>query len=67
MALDPRVRATVLDYEAGRCDVNTAAERLMQVRRERGCLEVHAGPNASQAVRLLVSRVAELIREESGG
>lgn len=66
MALDARVRTTLIDYQAGKCDLEAAAARLLQVRRETGCLELHAAPNASAADRALVSRVAELMRKEFG-
>lgn len=67
MTLDPRVRRTLLDYQAGRCDLDTAAARLVQVRRETGCLELRAAPNATAADLTLVNRVSELVREEFGG
>jgi hypothetical protein len=67
MALDARVRMTLLEYHAGRCDLNAAAARLLEVRRETGCLELHAAPNATAADRALVDRVAELVRQEFGG
>lgn len=66
MALDPRVRTTLADFQRGRCDVETAAERLLEVRRDTGCLELHAAPDAPPSQRRLVERVAELVRQEFG-
>jgi hypothetical protein len=43
-----------------------AAERLMQVRRETGCLELHCAPGAPAAQQHLVARFAELSRQEFG-
>jgi hypothetical protein len=67
MALDARLRTTLLDYHAGRCDLDAAAARLLQVRRETGCLELRAAPNATAADHALVDRVTELVRQEFGG
>ena len=64
--LDSRVRKTLLDYEAGRCDLETAAQQLFEVRRETGCLEIHAPANASDATRRLAARFAELARDLPG-
>lgn len=66
MALDPRVRQTLLDFQSGRCNLEQAAERLMQVRRETGCLELHCAPGAPAAQQHLVARFAELSRQEFG-
>ena len=67
MALDARIRTTLLEYQSGRCDIDVAAARLVQVRRDTGCLELHAAPNATPTDRALVARVAELVGQEFGG
>jgi len=66
MSLDPRVRTTLLDVQAGRCDVETAAHRLLEVRRETGCPTLQTAATSTADEQRLVARLAELIREESG-
>jgi hypothetical protein len=66
MGLDPRVRTTLIDFRAGRCDVETAAQRLLAVRRETGCLTLQASAAATADEQRLVARLAELTREEFG-
>jgi hypothetical protein len=61
--LDPRVREAVLGYQSGRFDLETAAQLLLQVRRDTGCLELHAPPGTGDAQRRLVERFQELARE----
>lgn len=64
--LDARVRETLRDFQAGRCDLETAAQRLLVVRRERGCLTLMDAPGASPQERALVSRFRELTQAEFG-
>ena len=64
--LDSRVRNVVAEYLAGRCDVENAAQQLLVVRRETGCLELHASASTSATQRLLVDRYAALVRAEFG-
>jgi hypothetical protein len=67
MSLDPRVRTTLLDFRAGRCDVETAARRLLAVRRETGCLMLQASATSTADEQRLVARLEALVREEFGG
>ncbi|HEY0928916.1 MAG TPA: hypothetical protein VGE27_03260 [Gemmatimonas sp.] len=64
--LDARVRTTLLDYQAGRCDLETAAQTLLTVRREQGCLTLMEAPDSPSAQRALVARYRELVRLEFG-
>lgn len=64
--LDPRVRTVLTEYLAGRCDVEQAAQVLLHVRRETGCLELHASATTAPAQRLLVQRYDALVRAEFG-
>lgn len=59
--LDRRVRAALLDYRQGRKGLEETAQLLAQVRRETGCLELHAAPSAGPAERALLARFAELV------
>ena len=59
--LDPRVRTALVEYQRGHRSLESAAQCLAQVRRETGCLELHASPSAGAAERALLARVAELI------
>lgn len=64
--LDARVRETLQDFQSGRCDLETAAQRLLVVRRERGCLTLMDASGASPEQRALVSRFRELTQAEFG-
>lgn len=64
--LDARVRTTLLDFQTGRCDLETAAQLLLTVRRERGCLTLMEAPESSSSQRALVARYRELVRLEFG-
>lgn len=64
--LDARVRTALLDFQAGRCDLETAAQALLTVRRERGCLTLMEAPESAPAQRALVARYRELVRVEFG-
>ena len=64
--LDSRVRSALLDFEAGRSDLELTAQRLLTVRRERGCLTLQVSATSSQAQRALVERYQLLVREEFG-
>jgi hypothetical protein len=64
--LDPRARRVLLDYQAGKCDLEAAAQVLLQVRRDTGCLEIHAPPGTAPPQQLLVARFAELVQAEFG-
>ena len=63
--LDPRVRTALLEYNAGRCDLESAAQLLARVRRETGCLELHPSPAAGPAERALLARFAELVGDSN--
>jgi hypothetical protein len=65
--LDPRVRTTLLEYQQGRQSLEAAAQALARVRRETGCLELHASAGASPAERALLARFAELVAEGGDG
>lgn len=66
--LDPRVRAALTEYQKGRRSLESAAQLLVQVRRETGCLELHASASAGAAERALLTRFAELVAsDESPG
>jgi hypothetical protein len=58
--LDPRVRAALMEFHRGRCDVETTAQLLRQLRRETGCLELHASVSVTADERALLARFAEL-------
>lgn len=64
--LDPRVRTILLDYHAGELSLEQAAQALLQVRRDTGCLDLHVAPNAAVRERELVERYAELVRDTFG-
>jgi hypothetical protein len=64
--LDPRVRTALLEYRDGCRGLESAAQLLAQVRRETGCLELHASASTGPAQRALLARFAELIAEEGG-
>lgn len=64
--LDSRVRCILEDYLARRCDLETAARSLLEVRRATGCLELRATETSSEPQRLLVIRHNELVREMLG-
>lgn len=59
--LDPRVRTALTDYQRGRLTLEDTAQLLITVRRETGCLELHASPRAGAADRALWARFAELV------
>lgn len=67
MSLDPRVRTTLLDFRSGRCDVESAARRLLEVRRDTGCLTLQTSAASTADEQRLVARFAELVRAEFGG
>jgi hypothetical protein len=67
MSLDPRVRTTLLEFRSGRCDVESAAQRLLQVRRDTGCLTLLTSATSTADEQRLVARLSELMREEFGG
>lgn len=64
--LDPRARKAILDYQAGKCGLENATQALLRVRRETGCLELHAPPGTAPQQQRLVARYAELVRAEYG-
>jgi hypothetical protein len=64
--LDPRVRKALLDYQAGTCELEDAAQMLLQVRRETGCLELQAPPGTAPRQQQLVARFNELVKAEFG-
>ena len=64
--LDPRVRTALTDYQRGRLSLEAAAQLLLTVRRETGCLELHAAPNAGAADRALLARFAALVAADAG-
>jgi hypothetical protein len=64
--LDARVRTALMEYLRGRRDLESAAQLLAQVRRETGCLELHASASAGPAERALLARFAELVAEDAG-
>ena len=64
--LDSRARQAILDYQAGKCDLEDAAQILLQVRRETGCLDLQAPPGTPPRQQLLVKRFSELVRTEFG-
>jgi hypothetical protein len=64
--LDPRVRTALVEYGQGRRSLESAAQLLAQVRRETGCLELHAPASAGPAERALLARFAELVAEDGG-
>jgi hypothetical protein len=64
--LDPRVRRALLDYEAGVRGLEETVQLLLDVRRERGCLEIHAPAGAADPQRRLVERYSERVRAEFG-
>jgi hypothetical protein len=64
--LDPRVRKALLDYQAGRCGLEDAAQMLLQVRPETGCLELQAQAGTPPEQQRLAARCAELVRTELG-
>jgi hypothetical protein len=61
--LDPRVRTALLEYQQGKRSLEATAQLLADVRRETGCLELHAAPSAGAAERALMARFAQLIVE----
>lgn len=65
--LDPRVRKALLAYQAGTCELEEAAQMLLQVRRETGCLELQAPAGTPPRQQQLVARFAELVQAELGG
>ena len=65
--LDPRVRAALEAYQRGRSGLEATAQLLARVRRETGCLELHASPTASVAERALLARFAELVADSGDG
>ncbi|MCC6774915.1 MAG: hypothetical protein IT360_27350 [Gemmatimonadaceae bacterium] len=64
--LDPRVRHAIADFQGGHCDVEQAAQRLLEVRRETGCLSLRAVANMSESQRRLIERFTELAQHEFG-
>ena len=58
--LDPRVRTALLEFRAGRRTLEATAQTLAQVRRETGCLELHASASADEREGALLTRFAEL-------
>jgi hypothetical protein len=58
--LDPRVRGALLAYQQRRSSLEATAELLAMVRRETGCLELHASAAAGPEERALIARFAEL-------
>ncbi len=64
--LDPRVRSALVDFEAGRSDLEATAQRLLTVRRETGCLSLQVSATSSQAQRALVERYQLLVQKEFG-
>jgi len=64
--LDPRVRTALLEYQQGKRSLEATAQLLADVRRETGCLELHAAPSAGAAERALLARFAELIGGDGG-
>jgi hypothetical protein len=64
--LDPRVRQAITEYQAGHCTLEVAAQRLLRVRRESGCLDLRASPAATTEQRALITRYSELVAEEFG-
>jgi hypothetical protein len=64
--LDIRVRQVLVEYQSGRCDLERAAQGLLPVRRETGCLELHSAVDTPPAQRLLVDRYNALVRAEFG-
>lgn len=64
--LDARVKQAILDLDTGRSDLEQAAQRLLQVRRETGCLTLHATPGAPEPQRRLIERYTQLVQDEVG-
>lgn len=60
LMLDPRVRETLLTFRAERMTVEEAAQSLLEVRRERGCLSLAVSANSSVAERELIARYTAL-------
>jgi len=58
--LDPRVREALLALRAQRITVEDAAQQLLQVRRETGCLWLMVSADSSAAERALVDRYTAL-------
>ena len=65
--LDPRVRRALREYQQRRCSLEAAAQALAQVRRETGCLELHASPAVGAEERALLTRFAELVAADARG
>lgn len=64
--LDRRVRQALLDYQSGTIELDAAAQLLLTVRRETGCLELHAPPGTAPRQQQLVARYAQLVEAEFG-
>jgi hypothetical protein len=64
--LDIRVRQVLVEYQSGRCTLERAAQVLLEVRRETGCLELHSSASTPPAQRQLVDRYDALVRAEFG-
>jgi hypothetical protein len=55
-----------MEYQRGKCGLEETAQLLAKVRRETGCLELHAAPSASAEERALTARLAELVQLDGG-
>lgn len=64
--LDPRVRETLLALRAERMTVEEAAQSLLAVRRETGCLSLMVSAGSSATERALVDRYTALATAEFG-
>lgn len=58
--LDPRVREILMSLRAERLTVEEAAQSLLLVRRESGCLSLMVSEGSSATERALVDRYAAL-------
>ena len=64
--LDSRVRTALIEFQQGRRSLESAAQLLVQVRRETGCLELYPSASAGPAERTLLARFAELVALDTG-
>ena len=59
--LDSRVRTALIEFQQGRRSLESAAQLLVQVRRETGCLDLYPSTAVAPAERALLARFAELV------